>query len=161
MTKLSLKSGNNESFGVGNKNFCDTVFSDSKTSFSAPDGTSAHWHTDCAGAFQNTRPTGNVQTISIGKEIYEQLADSLCEAIGDSSFFNGHIDIQTDCFDAVMTLSAVIYRSEAECIDGRLQSEICDIVPVWWEFNTFTEPQGQLLNDFSFSTFKRLFLNRP
>ena len=160
MTKLSLKSSINNSEVRKNNFFCGKDFSESKTSFSVPDKTFSEPHIAVADQGNNVKKTSDKHCISIGHQTYCHLADMLCDAIGDSSYFNGSVDVSGEGFEAVLTLSAVVYRTENESVDGHISSDIADIVPVWWEFSTFAEPFGQVINDFSFSALKPLLLNR-
>lgn len=157
MSKSCFKSSNNASENKRNKFLTFAAASTPNPSFSAPDDTLFVSTRSEVPEFHSVTPR-HAETVEVDAWLYDEVAERLFNVIGDSSFFNGSVSVECDEFDAVLTISAIIYRSATQHCDGSSFSEISDIVPIWWEFATFAEC-GQVLNDFSFATFKRLFLN--
>ena len=56
----------------------------------------------------------------------------------------------TDCR---FTASVIVYRTRLSQPEGDAEP-VSDLVPVWWEFHTFSA-EGEMLNDFDFSEMKR------
>lgn len=93
--------------------------------------------------------------MEFGEEDYTLVLYSLLEAIGESNYFSGNIHTTHGDFDSRLTLTIIIYR------DGsHPTSPISDIVPVWWQMQTFVgEERGEeSLNDFSFRTLREHLL---
>jgi hypothetical protein len=90
--------------------------------------------------------------IEITSEIYEDIARNLRAEMGEGSYFNGKVEVDTEEFYATLTLTAIVYRRAEELPEGSV-SRIADVVPVWWEFSTVQEC-GEVLNNFSFAEFK-------
>lgn len=51
------------------------------------------------------------------------------------------------------TASVIVYRTRLSQPEGDAEP-VSDLVPVWWEFHTFSA-EGEMLNDFDFSEMKR------
>lgn len=89
--------------------------------------------------------------IEITNKVYEEVASSLLNKIELSDYFSGTLECAHQDFDSSMTATLIIYRSETP--DNNSMRPITDIVPVWWEFHT-TLPEGEVVNDFSFSALR-------
>lgn len=107
--------------------------------------------------------TGNTRihtdkTIEIQEDTYYSLATRLKEAIGNNGYYNGSID--TDCGEIYSSFTAtlIIYRTDESYPEG-VCSTISDIVPVWWEYSTEIAGEGEVLNDFCFSSLKKALLS--
>ena len=88
---------------------------------------------------------------------YEQIAEAVADKIFDSSFFSGTIRTDIDGMDTELVATLVIYRHKPQEDDfghRQLIGDIYDIVPVWWEFNTYDEVGNQVPNDFQFSSLR-------
>ncbi|MDE6375047.1 MAG: hypothetical protein K2L09_04820 [Alistipes sp.] len=90
---------------------------------------------------------------SVSSELYRQVTARLAEAVGASGYFSGSIEGESQGAEWRLTVSAIVYREHVSAPDGDYDA-ISDFVPVWWEFHTFT-PDGEVLNDFSFSELRR------
>ena len=90
--------------------------------------------------------------IEIEEKDYVRLAELLKNEIADSDFFNGTLEYDTEKFYSTLTATAIVYRRNVSMPEGRF-SEIEDIVPVWWTFDT-TAHDTRHLNDFSFETLR-------
>ena len=55
--------------------------------------------------------------------------------------------------DCRFTASVIVYRTRLSQPEGDAEP-VSDLVPVWWEFHTFSA-EGEMLNDFDFSEMKR------
>lgn len=93
----------------------------------------------------------NEQIIEITDADYRLVANRLLNAIGSCDYFNGTVKCCHDDFYSSLTASLVIYKTSPTPIVA--MNDTTDIVPVWWEFHT-TTPEGEIMNDFSFSTLK-------
>ena len=91
------------------------------------------------------------QIIEITDADYRLVANRLLNAIGSCDYFNGTVKCCHNDFYSSLTASLVIYKTSPTPIVA--MNDTTDIVPVWWEFHT-TTPEGEIMNDFSFSTLK-------
>lgn len=91
---------------------------------------------------------------SVSSELYRQVTARLAEAVGASGYFSGSIEGEAQDAEWRLTVSVIVYREHVSAPDGDYDA-ISDLVPVWWEFHTFTT-DGEVLNDFSFSEVRRL-----
>ena len=92
---------------------------------------------------------------SVSTELYEEVAARLEEAIGGGSYFSGSLEFDWEDVGCRLTASVIVYRRRERYPEGD-RDEISDLVPVWWEFHT-TGPDGEMLNDFTFSELRALF----
>lgn len=90
---------------------------------------------------------------SVSSELYGQVAAALAEAIGAGSYFSGSVEGSAGEVQWRLTASTIVYRRRVSFPEGDADA-IVDLVPVWWEFHTFT-PGGEVLNDFSFAELRR------
>ncbi len=95
--------------------------------------------------------------IEISTPAYCTIAARLRQAIGQSDYFNGTIEYETEEFYSTLTLTAIIYR-RTEIMPEGPRRPISDIVPIWWEFTTVQEC-GNVLNCFSFSELKPFLID--
>lgn len=86
---------------------------------------------------------------SVSTELYREVAMRLADAIGGGSYFSGTLDFESGDMAYRLTASVIVCRERVRYPEGD-RDEISDLVPVWWEFHT-TGPDGEVLNDFSFS----------
>lgn len=93
----------------------------------------------------------NEQIIEITDADYRLVANRLLNAIGSCDYFNGTVKCCHDDFYSSLTVSLLIYKTSPTPIVA--MNDTTDIIPVWWEFHT-TTPEGEIMNDFSFSTLK-------
>lgn len=91
--------------------------------------------------------------IEISTEIYQAIARRLKAAVGDTNYFNGTVEYETEEFYSTLTLTSIVCRRNESLPEGDF-SRIADLVPVWWEFSTVQEC-GEVLNDFSFAELKQ------
>ncbi len=91
---------------------------------------------------------------SVSSELYRQVLASLLEAVGGRGYFSGSIEGEAPDGEWRLTVSAIVYRKRISAPEGDCDV-VSDLVPVWWEFHTFT-PEGERLNDFSFSELREL-----
>ena len=89
----------------------------------------------------------------VSAELYDMAADLLVERIDRSDYFSGTVEFEYGGVECRLTASVIVYRRR-EVLPEREYDRICDLVPVWWEFHTVM-PEGEVLNDFSFSELKR------
>lgn len=89
---------------------------------------------------------------SVSPEMYRQTATRLCDGIGGSDYFSGSVAFTYESFDCRMMVSVIVYRRTEHAAEGET-FPVADLVPVWWEFHT-VGPEGEVLNDFSFSELK-------
>lgn len=86
----------------------------------------------------------------VSSKLYFELSQRLIEALSADDYYSDSIEFEFDDVTCRLLVSAVIY-SQSECLpEGREIRFISDIIPVWWEFHTFTE-DGEVINDFSFN----------
>ena len=88
-------------------------------------------------------------------ELYQKVLAEILDSVGNRGYYSGRLELEHEGVTCVMSLSAVIYRSEERYPEGLVQ-RIVDMVPVWWEFHTFLDGD-ELLNNFSFN-FLRQYL---
>lgn len=86
---------------------------------------------------------------NVSFQLYHKLAELLLEEVSECGYYNDSIEFCHEGIDCQLLLSAVIYHRIVEAPDYRTEI-ISDIVPVWWEFHTYTE-DGEILNTFSFN----------
>ena len=89
---------------------------------------------------------------SVSTELYREVAMRLADAIGGRSYFSGTLDFESGDMAYRLTASVIVYWERVRYPEGD-RDEISDLVPVWWEFHT-TGPDGEVLNDFSFSSLR-------
>ncbi|WP_300750597.1 hypothetical protein [uncultured Alistipes sp.] len=89
----------------------------------------------------------------VSSELYDEVAARLCDAIGSGAYFSGTIEFPHADVACRLTASLLFYRRREVWPEGE-RSCITDVIPVWWEFHTVM-PEGEVLNDFSFSELKR------
>ena len=81
-------------------------------------------------------------------ELYHRLSEELVDRIGGRGYFSGSIELEYGDVTCRLVLSAVIYFSEQEDVQG-YERVLSEVVPVWWEFHTYA-PSEEVINDFSF-----------
>jgi hypothetical protein len=96
--------------------------------------------------------------LEIDDNVYAAVARAVCDAVGDSDFFNGRVECDTGGFWSTLTATLLVYRNEETLPEG-MRSVISDIVPVWWEFSTVFPGMGEVVNDFSFAEMKRFIVD--
>lgn len=84
--------------------------------------------------------------IEITNEAYKAIAAECIDLFGQSSYFHGRIEYECAEYYGVLELTTIIYRKE--------DSNIAEIVPVWWAFTATTE-RGEQLTDFAFSEVRK------
>ena len=89
----------------------------------------------------------------VSSELYDEVAARLCDAIGSGAYFSGTIEFPHADVACRLTASLLFYRRREVWPEGE-RSCITDVIPVRWEFHTVM-PEGEVLNDFSFSELKR------
>ncbi|MEG2614720.1 MAG: hypothetical protein RR996_06740 [Alistipes sp.] len=90
--------------------------------------------------------------ISVTPELYRQMSNRLCEAIGASDYFSDTICFVEQEVESRLTASILVYH-RTECAPDGVWRPITDLVPVWWEFHTVVEGV-EVLNDFDFNELK-------
>lgn len=97
--------------------------------------------------------------IDLNDDDYSRIAEKLLEAIGNSEFYNGSIEWESDGYSCVFIATLIIYREPLRDPDDPTQSEtrITDIVPVWWEFHTYGQNR-EITNDFSWTELKKYII---
>ncbi len=96
--------------------------------------------------------------LTINQPLYEQLSELLIEGINGKGFYSGAIEIEEEQADHRFSATLIIYYKEHIYPEGSIM-QIDNIIPVWWEFHSTTE-QGEILNDFDFSTLKETICQR-
>lgn len=86
---------------------------------------------------------------SVSSELYLEAAARLTEHIGGSNYFSGTFSFPFDGSECRFTGSVIVYRRCESLPEGACE-RITDLVPVWWEFHTFSDGV-EVLNDFSFN----------
>lgn len=86
-------------------------------------------------------------TVITTAETYQKFAGLILDFARHRDYIRGKFCVVQDDVEFTLVLSAVVYT------DKKLN--ITDIVPVWWECETF-EGQVQYRNDFQFNEVKRL-----
>ena len=89
----------------------------------------------------------------VSSELYDEVAARVFYAIGSGAYFSGTIEFPHADVACRLTASLLFYRRREIWPEGE-RSCITDVIPVWWEFHTVM-PEGEVLNDFSFSELKR------
>lgn len=92
-------------------------------------------------------------TIRIPDWLYTETLDRLCEAIDGRDYFSSTIDFRTGCLDCCLKTAVIVYREQTSYPEGTVD-EICDLVPIWWEFHTLKDGE-EVLNDFQFFEMKK------
>ena len=85
---------------------------------------------------------------SVSPELYQEVAARLADAVDGENYFSGSL-----AFRFGDTASVIVYRTRLSQPEGDAEP-VSDLVPVWWEFHTFSA-EGEMLNDFDFSEMKR------
>lgn len=92
---------------------------------------------------------------SVSTELYLEVADRIREATGGGSYFSGTLAFGWEGIECRLTATLIVCRTTVRYPEGD-RDEICDLIPVWWEFHTTDSSSDELLNDFSFSTLRSL-----
>jgi hypothetical protein len=69
--------------------------------------------------------------ISISPETYSRIASRLLQAVGESDFFNGRIEVDGPQGCAALSCTLIVYRKPGAERESRPLERI---VPVWWDF---------------------------
>ena len=85
----------------------------------------------------------------VSHEVYDELATSLRDRIGDGSYFAGTVESLGGDVRVSLRTTLILYRRDDRRPDGAI-SLITDVVPVWWECHTVCGAV-EMLNDFDFS----------
>ena len=95
---------------------------------------------------------------SVSPELYQEVAARLADAVDGENYFSGSLAFRFGDTDCRFTASVIVYRGRVSLPEGvRHEGDaepVSDLVPVWWEFHTFSA-EGEMLNDFDFSEMKR------
>ena len=87
-------------------------------------------------------------------ELYQETLTRLTEAIGAGNYYSGSVAFDFDGIACRLVTSVIVYRRTERLPEGDF-SVITDLVPVWWEFHTESDAEGEWLNDFSFDELRR------
>ena len=90
---------------------------------------------------------------SVSPELYQEVAARLADAVDGENYFSGALAVRFGDTDCRFTASVIVYRTRLSQPEGDAEP-VSDLVPVWWEFHTFSA-EGEMLNDFDFSEMKR------
>lgn len=90
---------------------------------------------------------------------YAAIAELLLIGIGSGNYYNGSIGYETEDWCGELRATLIVYRQPLDLPDdpAHLCERITDIVPVWWEFNTY-ENGAPTANNFSWSELKEYLL---
>ncbi len=93
----------------------------------------------------------------ISNAMYEDMAKSITEQIGHTSYFSGvveftHIDEELGEVECRIATSLIVYHLPISAPEGIFQS-ISNIVPVWIECYTYVEKE-EIINDFDIERVK-------
>ena len=90
---------------------------------------------------------------------YKNLAQLLVARIGDRHYFNGTVECEWENGSGLLKTTLIIYREPLLDPTDRTgtATRIKDIVPVWWEFETFDE-DSPANDDFNWSEFRPYLL---
>lgn len=91
---------------------------------------------------------------SVSAELYDEVKRRLIDAIDDRGYYSGHVEFDYEGWECRLVCSCFVYRTRERWPEGE-QRPIVDLVPVWWEFHT-ADGEAERLNDFSFSTLRKL-----
>ena len=94
----------------------------------------------------------NRRMIPIDDTIYGTIAQKLLDAIGNSDFYNGTVECDTEGFCSELRATLIVYREPLfdPADPSQAARRITAIVPVWWEFHLH-QSGGERLTDFSWS----------
>lgn len=84
--------------------------------------------------------------INISQRFYNALFQRLFEKFDKVSYYSGVIDGELEGVKYKFAISLVIYRDK----DGIIE----DLIPIWYEFETFVNDEGAK-NDFSFEELRK------
>ena len=87
-------------------------------------------------------------------ELYHETLIHLTDAIGAANYYSGTVAFDFDGIACRLLTSVIVYRRTERLPEGEY-SLLTDLVPVWWEFHTESDEEGELLNDFSFDELRR------
>ncbi|MFR5363056.1 hypothetical protein [Alistipes finegoldii] len=90
---------------------------------------------------------------SVSPELYQEVAARLADAVDGENYFSGSLAFRFGDTACRFTASVIVYRTRLSQPEGDAEP-VSDLVPVWWEFHTFSA-EGEMLNDFDFSEMKR------
>ncbi len=90
----------------------------------------------------------------ISDELYRITTCLVIDRIGDQGYISDVIEFEHDEMLCRLHLSAVIYRQTSVYPEGKITA-ISDIIPVWWEFHTYTSEGEEVLNTFSFNELRQ------
>lgn len=96
-----------------------------------------------------------IQTAAMKETHYKNLAQLLVERIGDRHYFNGTVECEWKNASGLLKATLIIYREPLlDPADSTgAATRITDIVPVWWEFETYGE-ESPVPGDFSWGEFR-------
>ena len=97
----------------------------------------------------------NQFTAILNSVVYNNLARVLLERIGNVDFFNGSVSVEYRGIECLLTVTLIVYRKKTLSTESPAlrDTEITDIVPVWWEFRTVPEKSAYAI-DFSWNEFR-------
>lgn len=79
--------------------------------------------------------------------LYKELADELLREINDLNYVSSIIEFEFDEHLIIFTFTVMVYRNEL--------GQITDIVPIWWECDTYNQYSDRCWNNVSFSELKK------
>ncbi len=92
--------------------------------------------------------------LTIDLSFYSQLSDLLIEKFEDAAYHSEITTFEHNGYECEFRASLIIYHRIESFPEGD-QVVIRDIVPIWWEFHTYTRDGEELLNDFDFDILKK------
>ncbi|MFR9504283.1 MAG: hypothetical protein SNH73_07555 [Rikenellaceae bacterium] len=95
--------------------------------------------------------------LTINPTLYEQLALLLIDDIGSMDYYSGTITIEQEEADYSFEASLIIRYNEVKFPEG-YDTQISELIPVWWEMHSVTD-EGEQLNDFDFNILRRAICN--
>lgn len=79
--------------------------------------------------------------------MYKELADELLREINDLNYLSSIIELEFDEHLIIFTFTVMVYRDAT--------GQITDIIPIWWECDTYNQYSDRCSNDVSFSELKK------
>lgn len=94
----------------------------------------------------------------ITQEVYQRLAEQICDSLSQPSFFSGTVSADSDTATHTLTATLIIYRRRIKPFDDEAD-RIIDVVPVWYDITTHCD-EGCAIDDFDFSRLVKAMIER-
>lgn len=91
--------------------------------------------------------------VKVSSKVYQELAEELVEQIGGDEYFDTTVEVEKDGIVYELQASGMVFYRDVQYPEGTF-SEICDIIPTWWELHTCDNNAEEVKNDGQFKEIK-------